>query len=86
MSLGFMREFKNSNVTADTTQFLGDMNTLWVPGITRDSSFSGWTTSCFAEPGSSVRDLRSCFLHRPWDSYSGWGIGRASRTRNSIAS
>jgi len=43
VSFGFSREFRNSNVSADTTQFLGDLNALWLPGITRDASFSGWT-------------------------------------------
>jgi hypothetical protein len=43
VGFGFSREFRNSNVSADTTQFLGDLNALWLPGITRDASFSGWT-------------------------------------------
>jgi hypothetical protein len=47
VGFGFMREFRNSNVTADTTQFLGDLNALWLPGITRDTSFSGWTDFLF---------------------------------------
>jgi len=47
VGFGLMREFRNSNVTADTRQFLGDMNALWLPGITKDSSFSGWTDFLF---------------------------------------
>ena len=59
------REFRNSNVTADTTQFLGDLNALWLPGITRDSSFSGWTVFLFTlDQGGAARDYTSCFLHR----------------------
>ncbi len=55
-----MREFRNSNVTADTTQFLGDLNALWLPGITRDSSFSGWTDFLFTLDQGGV--LASTFV------------------------
>jgi len=48
VSLGFIREFDNSNVNADTAQFLGDLNTYWLPGITNDASYSSWTSFLYA--------------------------------------
>jgi len=43
VGLGFVRVFKNSNITADTTQFLGDIQTLWLPTFKVESSYSDWT-------------------------------------------
>jgi hypothetical protein len=43
VGLGFTREFRNSNITADAAQFLGDLNALWLPAITAQVSLSGWT-------------------------------------------
>ena len=44
VGLGFVRVFKNSNVTADTSQFLGDITTLWLPAVNADVSYSTWTS------------------------------------------
>ena len=43
VGLGFVRVFKNSNVTADSSQFLGDIKTLWLPAVNADLSSSAWT-------------------------------------------
>ncbi|MGA2665845.1 MAG: hypothetical protein ABSF83_12975 [Nitrososphaerales archaeon] len=42
VGLGFVREFKNSNVTADTTQFLNDLKALWLPLVNTAATYSGW--------------------------------------------
>jgi hypothetical protein len=60
VSIGFIREFKNSNVNLDTSQFLGDLNALWLPGITRDSSYSGYTNFLYALDQGSL--FTSTFL------------------------
>jgi len=44
VGLGFVRVFKNSNVTADTSQFLGDIQTLWLPSVNAETSYSTWTS------------------------------------------
>ena len=41
---GLVRVFKNSNVPADTSQFLGDIKTLWLPAANVDVSYSTWTS------------------------------------------
>jgi hypothetical protein len=43
VGLGFVRVFDNSNVAADSSQFLGDMNSLWLPTVNNDVSYSTWT-------------------------------------------
>jgi len=43
VGISFVREFKNVNVAADTTQFLGEINAVWIPGFTSDLYFSSWT-------------------------------------------
>jgi hypothetical protein len=43
VGLGFVRVFKNSNTTADTTQFLGDVQALWLPAVEADVTSSTWT-------------------------------------------
>jgi hypothetical protein len=43
VGLGFVRAFKNSNVTADSSLFVGDIKTLWLPLINADLSYSTWT-------------------------------------------
>jgi hypothetical protein len=43
VGLGFVRIFKNSNVTADASQFLGDITALWLPGVSTAVSYSTWT-------------------------------------------
>jgi hypothetical protein len=43
VGLGFLRVFNNSNVTADSSQFLGDINTVWLPLVSTDVSSSTWT-------------------------------------------
>jgi hypothetical protein len=43
VSIGYVREFKNLNVSANTSQFLGDLQTVWVPILNNDSFNSGWT-------------------------------------------
>ncbi|MDA4117659.1 MAG: hypothetical protein OK455_04870, partial [Thaumarchaeota archaeon] len=44
VGISFVREFKNTNVAADTTQFLRDLNTNWVPAFTTDLYYSSWTS------------------------------------------
>ena len=60
VGIGFIREFKNSNVNLDTTQFLGDLNALWLPGITKDSTYSGWTNFLYVLDQGSL--FTSTFL------------------------
>ncbi len=43
VGLGFVRVFKNSNVAADTSLFLGDIKTIWLPAVNADTSYSTWT-------------------------------------------
>ena len=43
VGLGFVRVFNNLNVTADSSQFLGDIKTVWLPGVSTDVSSSTWT-------------------------------------------
>jgi len=43
VGLGFVRVFKNSNVTADSSLFLGDIKTLWLPLVNAEVSYSTWT-------------------------------------------
>lgn len=42
VTVGFVREFKNANVGADTNQFLTDLQAIWAPLLTADSFYSGW--------------------------------------------
>lgn len=44
VGLGFVRVFKNSNVTADASQFLGEIRTLWLPSVDADTSYVTWTS------------------------------------------
>ncbi len=44
VGLGFLRVFNNTNVTADSSQFLGDIRTLWLPAVNADISYSTWTS------------------------------------------
>ncbi len=48
VGLGVVREFKDMNVSSDTSRFLGDMNALWLPTITTDVSYSVWTSFLYA--------------------------------------
>ncbi len=43
VGLGFMRVFKNSNIGADSSLFLGDIKTIWLPAVNADVSYSTWT-------------------------------------------
>lgn len=43
VGLGLARQFKDVNIGADSAQFLKDVNSLWVPQITTDVYYSGWT-------------------------------------------
>ena len=47
VGVGFTREFKNTNITSDTSQFLGDLSALWLPLFTADVAYSGWTSTLF---------------------------------------
>lgn len=44
VGVGFVREFKNTNVTADAAQFQADIGSLWLGGFTNDRFYSTWTT------------------------------------------
>ncbi|HEV2139127.1 MAG TPA: hypothetical protein VGR53_09825 [Nitrososphaerales archaeon] len=44
VTIGYVREFKNPNLAADTTQFLTDLQTVWIPSLTTDSFYSSWTS------------------------------------------
>ena len=59
VGLGFIREFKNSNASSDTAQFLGDLNALWLPAIKADVSLSTWTNFLHGldQGGSSVSEF-----------------------------
>jgi hypothetical protein len=43
VGLGFERTFKNTNVNADSSQFLMDISALWLPAINSDVSYSTFT-------------------------------------------
>jgi hypothetical protein len=43
VGLGFTRVFKNSNATADASQFVKDIDTLWLPAVNADAFDSTWT-------------------------------------------
>lgn len=42
VGVSFVRQFTNSNVSADKMQFLGDLNAIWLSKFTTDVSYSGW--------------------------------------------
>jgi hypothetical protein len=44
VGLGFVRVFSNSNVTADSSEFLGDIKAVWLPAVNADASYSTWTS------------------------------------------
>ncbi|HEV2225655.1 MAG TPA: hypothetical protein VGR56_02485, partial [Nitrososphaerales archaeon] len=44
VTIGYVREFENTNLAADTTQFLTDLQTVWIPSLTTDSFYSSWTS------------------------------------------
>jgi hypothetical protein len=44
VTIGYAREFKNANVSANTAQFLSDLQTIWLPALTNDSFYSSWTS------------------------------------------
>ncbi len=41
--VGFVRHFTSLNVSADDSQFMGDLNSIWLPAFTSASSHSTWT-------------------------------------------
>jgi hypothetical protein len=43
VGLGFVRVFKNSNATADSSQFIGDLDAIWLPTLNAGASYSTWT-------------------------------------------
>ena len=44
VDVGFLRQFKNLNMGADTAQFMSDVNSLWVPSLTQDVNRVVWTS------------------------------------------
>jgi hypothetical protein len=48
VGLGFVRTFKNTNVTSDTAQFTEDLNALWLPAFTTDAAYSSWTSFLYS--------------------------------------
>jgi hypothetical protein len=54
VALGFVRVFKNSNVNADSSQFLMDIDALWLPAINNDASYSTNTSFLSALYGDAV--------------------------------
>ena len=43
VGVDFVREFKNTNLASDVNQFMGDLNSIWVPLINNDYYYSNWT-------------------------------------------
>ncbi len=44
VGVSFVRTYKDQNVAADSLGFLGDLNSVWVPTLQLDQSYSGWTS------------------------------------------
>jgi hypothetical protein len=42
LGVGFVRVFKNTNVTSDTSEFVGDIKAVWLPLVATDTSSSNW--------------------------------------------
>ncbi|MDA4136366.1 MAG: hypothetical protein OK449_05120 [Thaumarchaeota archaeon] len=79
VGVGFVREFDNTNVSSDSSQFLGDLNALWLPAFTTDAAYSGWDNTLYALDQAAL-SLNSFLLLAASVMGMGWLAYRAGRS------
>jgi hypothetical protein len=83
VTIGYVREFKNLNISSDKTQFYADVEALFIPALNNDSFYSDWTG--FVSTTVSNVGLILPFLEIAGSlSLIGWAAYRVIRSEESL--